>query len=163
MLARRLIHPRPAHNRSALRTLTTHQLALPSYRQSNAAPHHFIIDCNDQGRSIVTKDKEGIVLALEQRDLVSLVRLWVPALNLQKLVTFDLVALRLSLVMKSPPLPPVRLLPASGSTQSAFIHAPAGGSYIHFYLFSVPNRDVERQPIHPALAITTLVTLPDLR
>ena len=116
MLARRLLHPRPAHDRSALGTLTTHQLAFPPYRQSklfNAAPHHFIIDYNDQGRNIVTKDKEGIVLALEQRDFVSLVRLWVPALNLQK--ARDLRPRRTQ-AQSCHETPPVRLLPASGST-----------------------------------------------
>ena len=52
---------------------------------AHSPPLPLIIDYDDEDWDVTVEDKKDIVLALEQRDRVRRIRLWMPSLRLQKL------------------------------------------------------------------------------
>ncbi|KAF8498670.1 hypothetical protein F5888DRAFT_1690907 [Russula emetica] len=55
---------------------------------ANSPPFPLIIDYDGENDDISAEDEEGIALALEQRDRVRRIRLWMPVSKLQKLLLF---------------------------------------------------------------------------
>ncbi|KAH9961875.1 hypothetical protein BJV74DRAFT_346686 [Russula compacta] len=53
---------------------------------AHSPPLPLIISCIDEDRDITTEDEEGIIAALQHRDRVCRIRLWVPIPSFQKLI-----------------------------------------------------------------------------